>query len=136
MTIVNLLRQLVCTMSSINLVKAHVCQHTRGVANGNYRLCFGITGNCSTAKAWIWLWSEKEELVIANLSQDRMIEVIKINKPPPHLPVTRRPPLFKYSTPVWSRSGCFRFSKFRMSSMDSESIGRVRQGLPSRVLNY
>jgi hypothetical protein len=23
-----------------------------------------------------------------------------------------------------------------MSSMDSESIGRVRQGLPSRVLNY
>jgi hypothetical protein len=94
-------------MSSINPVKAHVCQHTRRVANGSYRLCFGIAGNCSTAQAWIWLWSEKEELVIANLSQDRMIEVIKINKPPPHLPVTRRPPPFKYSTPVRSRSGSF-----------------------------
>jgi hypothetical protein len=67
------------------------CQHTRRVASENYRLCFGIAGNWSTAQAWIWLWGEKEELVIVNLSQDRMIEVVKINKPPPHLPMTRRP---------------------------------------------
>jgi len=63
---------------------------------------------------------------------DRGIKIKQTSTPPPD---DENTPL-KYSTPVRSRGGCFRFSRFRMSSVDSESIRRVRQGLPSRALDY